>query len=151
MKRPTYIVADKWTGTWYFRRRVPKNIHDQVEHKLILRSLDTTDREKALRYGALLAVASETIFVHLQKRSEFVSENRRHTHVNLMKMLDQFREYWPLEATEISKCAAWITAWLRENDEEETQARMAYAIAKVQIDQLELPEYVITDAHAVLD
>ena len=134
MGKPTYIVADKHSGVWYFRRRVPRPCHRLVKHKLILRSLGTTDRETALRYGALCAIASETIFIHLKNRCGFDSQMRSDT---LVKMLKDFRRYWPIEKVRIAHLAAAITAWLREDDEEETLARLAYANAIVRLEDAE--------------
>lgn len=134
MSQPTYIVADKQTGVWYFRRRVPKCCFHLVKHNLILRTLETKDREEALRYGALCAIASEAVFVHLRYRSGFVSELRIQT---LVRMLRRFECYRPIRKVTIAHLAAVLTAWLREDDEEETLARVAYASTLSQLEKAE--------------
>lgn len=134
MRKPTYIVADKNTGIWYFRRRVPPPLHRLVKHKLILRPLDTTDRETALRYGALCAIASETIFIHLRQRCGFDSLLRVDS---LVQKLWEFEEYWPIKKVQIANLAAWITAWLRDDTEDEHLARVAYATALARLEEAE--------------
>ncbi len=134
MKKPTYIVADRQSGVWYFRRRVPRPCHRLVKHKLILRSLETTDKETALRYGAMLAIASETIFIHLRYRCGFDS---RFDIGYLVKMLRQFERYRPISKFQIANLAGWLTAWLREDDAEEMLARLMYANAMVRLEAAE--------------